>query len=553
MYQKSEQDKKSYEVEKVTQYNYFVLRQNDKYGVIDKQANIIIKPEYENVIIPNPEKSVFICYDENEKTTVLNEKSEVIYSEFEQVEPIRLRNILSDLMYEKSILTFKKDKKVGLITLDGKEIVKPIYDEIIGLPFKEGEVLVKQGENYGVLNRNGALLLDTQYSKIDIDEYYTDEAGYKKSGYIVQQTTNEGYRYGYIDNNFNKMMDIKYNELSRVTEIEENEKIYIIAAQNGKYGIYKNGNQLLEADYQSIRYDKVNNIFIIEKSKKFGIASIDGNIVIPVEYTQIDITGKYIYAQKDNETKVFDAQGKTADIDSTTEIIETSNSNYKIKITSNDETLYGIIDNSNKELVENKYHYIDYLFKNYFIASNENGKLGVINDNGEEIVPLENDSVQKIINTEIVQISKVGETNVKLYSNNMDLICEIDSPIIEDNSEYIKVYNSKDTFYFNKEGQKLEYSNIDSQNTLYAKEQDEKWGFVDKSGKVIVEFEYDKVTDINKYGFAGINKDGKWGVINSDGEVLIEPSYIINEKTEPFFIGEYYRVEYGYGENYYTN
>ena len=259
MYQKSELDKKQYEVEKVTEYNYFVLREDEKYGVMDKQANIVIKPSYENVIIPNPGKPVFICYDENEKTVVLNEKNEKIYTEFEQVEPIRLKNILSDLMYEKSILTFKKDGKVGLITLEGKEIVKPNYDEITGLPYKEGEVLVKQGDNYGVINRNGAILLEAKYSKIAIDEYYDEEAGYKKSGYIVEQTTDEGYRYGYIDYNFNQMMNIEYNELSRVTDMEESENIYIIAANNGQFGLYKNGNQVIENSYQSIRYDKTNH------------------------------------------------------------------------------------------------------------------------------------------------------------------------------------------------------------------------------------------------------------------------------------------------------
>ncbi len=42
---------------------------------------------------------------------------------------------------------------------------------------------------------------------------------------------------------------------------------------------------------------------------------------------------------------------------------------------------------------------------------------------------------------------------------------------------------------------------------------------------VKVSYQYDKVTEFNEYGFAGILKDKKWGVLNKDGSVLIEPTY----------------------------
>ena len=34
--------------------DYFVLQKDGKYGVIDKNANIVVEPNYENVVIPNP-------------------------------------------------------------------------------------------------------------------------------------------------------------------------------------------------------------------------------------------------------------------------------------------------------------------------------------------------------------------------------------------------------------------------------------------------------------------------------------------------------------------
>ena len=59
---------------KIENYNYFVLKQNDLSGVIGRDGNKIIEAEYEDVKIPNPEKAVFVCYEES-TTKILNEKN----------------------------------------------------------------------------------------------------------------------------------------------------------------------------------------------------------------------------------------------------------------------------------------------------------------------------------------------------------------------------------------------------------------------------------------------------------------------------------------------
>lgn len=167
--------KKTYEIAKIEEYNYFVLRQDDKYGVIDRQGNILINPTYAEVKIPNPEKAVFVCKEENDNIKILNNNNEELMTEYEQIEPIKLKNIQSDLMYEKSVLKYKKDNKYGLINFEGKEITKPEYDEIDSLGYKEGELLVKKDNKYGIMNINGYLMIPTEYDQISVDKYYTDE------------------------------------------------------------------------------------------------------------------------------------------------------------------------------------------------------------------------------------------------------------------------------------------------------------------------------------------------------------------------------------------
>ena len=53
------QNGKKYEIEEVKQYNYFSLRKDNLFGVIDRNGNIIIEPTYDDVKIPT-QKSQYL-------------------------------------------------------------------------------------------------------------------------------------------------------------------------------------------------------------------------------------------------------------------------------------------------------------------------------------------------------------------------------------------------------------------------------------------------------------------------------------------------------------
>ena len=306
---KIQKENKKYEIAQINEYKYFVVKENEKYGVINTNGNIIIEAKYDDIKIPNPEKAVFICY-ENDKTKVLNEKGEEIFTQYEDIQPLRLKNVISDLMYEKTTLKYSKNGKYGIIDIEGKKITNPIYEDIDTLQFKEGELLVKKDGKYGVINIEGATLVKAQYDGIESDRYYEEETGYKKSGYIVSKTTDEGYRYGYVNIEGKQIIENKYNDLYRVTDINS-KNVYIICAENGQYGLMKDGKQIINNEYQSLVYNESNDTITALKGKKYGVFSIDGKQIVPFEYKQIDTTGEYIYATSNDENvKIFDTDGK---------------------------------------------------------------------------------------------------------------------------------------------------------------------------------------------------------------------------------------------------
>lgn len=501
---------REYEIETVKDYQYFILKNNNQSGVINRNGDILIEPKYEEVKIPNPEKAVFVCYEEND-SKVLNQNNEEIFSEYEIVEPIRLKNIESDLMYEKSVLKYYQNGKYGLIDFDGKKVCDPIYDSIESLPYKEGELLVTQNGKTGVINIKGNLMVEINYNSIEVDGYYLENDGYKEAGYITSITTNEGYRYGYVNKDGKVILNNEYNEISRINDIEDNKNVYLICAKNGQYGVLKNKEEVLKNEYQSIRYDKTNNLFVVEKSKKFGASDINGNIIIEPTYNQIDITGNYLYAENDQGTVMFNNNGTEANINTNVAILNTENEKYKIKIDNENGSKYGVINESGEQVIEEKYSYIEYLYDNYFIVSNENSKLGIVDSKDQEKVEIKYDSLQKIDRTDLIQ-TKISNTDVtELYDKNFNRILQMTNATIEQKDNYIIISNDLETKYFDNQGKELTNKEVYPNNSIYAKQENGLWGFEKRDGSLVVECKYDKVTELNSYGFASVLKDRKMG------------------------------------------
>ena len=546
---------KTYEIATIEKedYQYFVYNTEGKYGVIDKAGKTIIPANYTQVKIPNPSKAVFVCYTD-ETTQVYNEKNEPIFTEFQNIEPLNLKNISGDLIYEKTVLKYKQDEKYGLISIEGKKITNPIYENIDTLQYKEGELVVKQDNKLGIININGYEIIKPEYDNIVADGYYSSENGYKNDGYIVSNTTDQGYRYGYINNKGEKILEPNYNELSRISYSDEN-KIYLLCAENGKYGVFEGAKNIIPNEYQDISYIDGNDFFFFLKGKKYGVINLQGSMMLQVKYLQIDVNGDYMYVTDENSVqKVYDKKGNETEISPNTAILSTnSNEDYKIHIdTTNGATVYSIYQGETKLTTEN-YSYLEYLFDNYFIASNAQGKIGVIDANGNIKIEMKYDTLQKIAETNLIQTLETATQNTTIYSKEFNLVAQMTNATVEKmDNDLIKIYNTETTQYFDYSGVQKQNTEVYPNNSIFAKKENGKWGFVGKEGNVVVDYQFDEATEVNEYGYAGVKKDGKWGVIDRNGNIIVDCIYEISNQENPNFIGEYYEVSYGNGESYYT-
>ena len=541
---------KEYELEKITSWKYFTIVENNKMGVIDNKGNVIIEPNYNTIQIPNPTKDVFICINDDE-TKVVNEKGEESFKNFEEVSAIQLKELATEIPFEKSVLKYKENEKYGLVNFEGKKITEAIYENIENLPYKEGELLVENNGKYGVINMLGKVVIPVEYKEIKVDEYYEKNSAYRYSGYIVGTETDNGTMYKYINYNNKQQSKDEYQDIQRVVDYENKDEYYLIFKKDNKYGVIKNENIVINNEYDNIEYDSFNQLFTVKKDGKYGVLKSNGETLISCLYDEIDIEGIYIYSLKGEEQIIFDTTGAKIENPKYKSVYNVEDTNYKITI--NNENKYGVVDENNNEIIKNEYYYIGYLGNNYFVVSGQNGKNGIMNNEGKVVLEVKYDTIEKLEKSDIIEATELNTNTIILFNKEIKQIANISNSTLYEGENFVKLYSNNEQKYFDSEGNEKENKEI-LNNKLFADVKNGKWGFIDSNGNVIVDYIYDNVTEFNSYGFAGIKKDGKWGSINDEGKVIIEPTYTLNINTNEIdFIGEYYKYTYGYKKFNYTN
>ena len=395
---------------------YSLIEENGKYGVKNQNNETIIQIEYEKIIIPNEHRDVFFCYN-GEQKTILDKNNKTIFEEYDNVDLIKLSNI-SENVYEKNALIYQKNEKFGLLSITGNIILEAKYDEIYSLGYKENELIVKENNKYMIYDTNGKNLIKDVFDSIESDEFYTEDDEYRKSGYIVCKITSDGYRYGYYDYEYNKVLEINYNQISRILDVKNKNNIYLIASFNGQFGVFINNTKVIDTQYQSINYDSELEVFIVERTGKYGAFNENGTEIIKPEFNSLIVQGVFLYAQNDTEQKVYNKNGKEVNIPFTTIIESTETSQYYIKI--------------------------------------ENNKYGIINDKNELIINCEYDLIQQISGTNAFQGVKNDTDTTTIFNKNLEKVLEMVHATTEVSDGKIRIYNDSEEVDFDFDGNKIQ-------------------------------------------------------------------------------------------------
>jgi len=170
-------------------------------------------------------------------------------------------------------------------------------------------------------------------------------------------------------------------------DLYEEMGIWLVETVDGKYGVYDIEGREILAPVSSKVYI-VDGVIIYEINGRFGAINVQKETVIPFIYSNISI-------QRDNKLK-YEIDGKFGIMNFKGERFPILTENYIeylgnefncCKYVDANSSLLGMVDLNGNILCEPKYTSINVLGKNALLCSQGVGRVGVIDNNGKEIIP----------------------------------------------------------------------------------------------------------------------------------------------------------------------
>ena len=436
---------------------YHLIYDNNKWGVMDNDAKIIIAPTYDEIIqIPDSKVGLFICtYDVNYengtyKTKIINEKNEEILKEYDSISAINNFNE-KEHWYEDNVLKFKKDDKFGLLDLSGKVVLEAKYNNVTPLQGSKNVMIITQDLLIGLVNNGGKILVEPA-------EYQEIKNVNIENAFIVKKDN----KYGIINTEQGMILEQEYSDIK-----EFSTKDILVAKKDGKWQLYnKEKQEIVLANGYDDFYGINQELVIAKKNGKLGITSIVEDVNISeIKYDDV----KYAFSN-----------------------------NYIVKLNNK----YGIINSKGEIKLEINYKNIIYRDEiNCFECEVENQiDAEIYNKNLENVVT----GVITQVNVEKAYVKIRKDSEYKYYNLDFAQKTNIEALI---GNEIFLVKKEDKYGYINKNNETIVepiYDDATEQNEYgyAAVKKDGLWGAIDSKGKVVVETKYN-LDNNNTINFIG--------------------------------------------------
>lgn len=220
----------------------------------------------------------------------------------------------------------------GILDLDGRYIIPPIYDSLKIIDNER--VIACRKSKFGLITFNEKVILDFLYDRLEYFEndffivrkknregvlnlLCPDKTKFKKLEYdyysegtvIVRNGLEDMEKFGVEDSEGNIIVPISYDYIS---QFKNGVAIARIGYKSGI--INKQGNFV-----QSMMFDHIsrckNDFFITEVNNRFGLLKADSSVLLKPKYSKIEIQDNTFLVEKRNTYNYMDFNGKFLDKD----------------------------------------------------------------------------------------------------------------------------------------------------------------------------------------------------------------------------------------------
>jgi len=304
-----------------------VVKQNGKFGAIDKQGNFVIEPKWDYILLDNKGKPALV--ELNGLYGYISRRGEIL---------IKPKYNDGDLFSEGLALISNYEDKYGYINIDGDTIIDFQFEENTWGDFSNGLADVVLNEKSGYIDKTGQFVIFPQF---EICYPFRSDIA------VVMDTA---YNH--------KLIDMKGNLFDYNDENIGNRKIFppketypgVFKTENGRGRINEKGDTIIPPNYLSTG-NLTNGMHIVQaKNKKWGAYDEKGNFVIKPQFDDL----WHFYDDVAN----FNLNGK-----------------------------YGFVDKKGEIVIKPKFDYASQ-FNNGLAYVELEGKAGFIDKNGEIVIPI---------------------------------------------------------------------------------------------------------------------------------------------------------------------
>ncbi len=224
--------------------------------------------------------------------------------------------------------------------LEGNVVIAPKYLRL-GNFYNNVAVACEEKGKIGLIDLSGNWVLEPEYSSVG---GFGGMNGLRKYCVIGK----DGKK-GLIDQELNVVVEPKYDE---IYDFDDSEGLIVVVGSGEKQGVVDaSGNWLLPAEYDGISVYREEGYMELEKDNKFGIADLKGNIIVKVEYLNLEYEHGLLYVKKGFDGVMIQRPDGTT-------IFEGKDARIfpEMLLVSSNGKQWGVIDHDGKELIAQEWN-----------------------------------------------------------------------------------------------------------------------------------------------------------------------------------------------------